>query len=397
MTTPAFDWSGVSAWYGGWATGHFATCLSAWTASDRPLGYAQQAVQSTSRPADLLAAVTDAGPGTAWTVKSEWRAGTDEYLLAVAGAMDSPDAVIQIYSDQGDNSLSFAALAASYADAEFVIDQFTQHVEGVDPAGDNGVAVRFWAMGVMGPISYSRRIEASDWTDVRGNYSLEVRDQLEALMGMRNGPDSGRLMLLHGPPGSGKSNLIRALGVAWADWCDVAYIVDPDEFFGTASYMIDVMLGAQDDRWRVIIVEDADELISANAKTQSGQGTSRLLNLADGLVGQGLRVLVCVTTNEPVEALHPAMIRPGRCFANLYVGTLSGAEANGWRESHGLAVGDANVDASLAELYAELRGHRDVAVIASAARREWEARGGRSVLHPGGEPVVKFEQFVTVP
>ena len=34
--------------------------------------------------------------------------------------------------------------------------------------------------------------------------------------------------------------------------------------------------------------------------------------LVDGIVGQSLRVLVLVTTNEPLRRLHPAVVRPGR-------------------------------------------------------------------------------------
>lgn len=33
------------------------------------------------------------------------------------------------------------------------------------------------------------------------------------------------------------------------------------------------------------------------------------------MVGQGLRVLVLVTTNELLRRLHPAVAQPGRCAA----------------------------------------------------------------------------------
>ena len=47
------------------------------------------------------------------------------------------------------------------------------------------------------------------------------------------------------------------------------------------------------------------------------QGLSRFLNVVDGLIGQGSRILVLVTTNEELGALHPAIARPGRCAANV--------------------------------------------------------------------------------
>ncbi len=54
---------------------------------------------------------------------------------------------------------------------------------------------------------------------------------------------------------------------------------------------------------------------------------SKLLNLADGLLGQGLRCLFLITTNEPLGVIHPAVVRPGRCLAKVEFGVLSQARA----------------------------------------------------------------------
>jgi ATP-dependent 26S proteasome regulatory subunit len=75
----------------------------------------------------------------------------------------------------------------------------------------------------------------------------------------------------------------------------------------------------------------------------------------DGLIGQGLRVLVLVTTNEPIRKLHPAVARPGRCAANIEFGPLGKDEASSWREQHGLE-GEVAASCTLASLYAQLEG-----------------------------------------
>lgn len=41
----------------------------------------------------------------------------------------------------------------------------------------------------------------------------------------------------------------------------------------------------------MFVLEDCDELLRGDARERSGQVMSRLLNVADGIVGQGLRVL----------------------------------------------------------------------------------------------------------
>src|SRR5262249_11841327 len=95
---------------------------------------------------------------------------------------------------------------------------------------------------------------------------------------------------------------------------------------------------------------DTGELLAADAKEQSGQGLSRLLNVVDGIIGQGLRVLVLVTTNEPLTRLHPAISRPGRCAARIEFGPLSRAEASAWLDApHTAAEGR---EVALAELFA---------------------------------------------
>jgi hypothetical protein len=75
---------------------------------------------------------------------------------------------------------------------------------------------------------------------------------------------------------------------------------------------LDIALEEPDDdeKWRLLVLEDTGELLAADAKERTGQGLSRLLNVVDGIIGQGLRVLVLVTTNEPLKRLHPAVARP---------------------------------------------------------------------------------------
>src|SRR5919202_1966205 len=88
--------------------------------------------------------------------------------------------------------------------------------------------------------------------------------------------------------------------------------------------------------WRLIVLEDAGELMSASARAEIGQGLSRVLNLTDGLLGQGVRALLLVTTNEPIGRLHPAVRRPGRCWASIDFGPFEPAEATAWLALQGV-------------------------------------------------------------
>ena len=198
------------------------------------------------------------------------------------------------------------------------------------------------------------------WAEVTDNYPSKVRAKLSALIGdgFQPGQGGGDSVLWHGDPGTGKTYALRALAWEWRLWCDIHYITDPETFFGQSpSYMLDVLLNEDDEdkrRWRLLILEDTGELLAADAKQQTGQGLSRLLNVVDGLIGQGLRVLVLVTTNELLRSLHPAVSRPGRCAEQIEFVAFTPEEAAEWSTRHG--QNDGAHASTLASLFAKASG-----------------------------------------
>jgi Domain of unknown function (DUF5925)/ATPase family associated with various cellular activities (AAA) len=284
--------------------------------------------------------------------------------------------------------------APDAAAAQAALDRLRDVLPAPEPVARHDVPVTFWTYTPHGPMPSVRPIAVPEWSEISANYAAETRVELDRIMSGFRPAHGGQLILWHGTAGTGKTFALRALAWEWREWCHLHYIVDPDTFFGErADYLMSVLTqpnevsmrlqmmrsmhgfgpaivqhvsqgadGEDDDgeadaarHWRLLVLEDTGELLTPDAKSIIGQGLSRFLNVVDGLLGQGLRVLVLVTTNEELRRLHPAVARPGRCAANIEFEPLGADEAAEWLRAHG-HDGEPPDGRILASLYAELEG-----------------------------------------
>ena len=294
---------------------------------------------SGSSPAASLAAV-----GRPVVVRADPSGDVVEALLRT----DDDELVLV---DAGYGHVCIEVAAATRAGADAVVTRLRGALAAEPPAPER-VSVAFWMQGREGARVRHREIDAPRFEAVRDNYSAAVRDALEHLIAIHR-PGRCGLILWRGAPGTGKSHALRALAREWAPWCSAHFIMDPQDLFAHGgAYMLDVLSwdGDGEDRWRLLILEDAGELIAADARAVTGQALSRLLNVADGVLGQGTRTLVLITTNEPLGRLHPATRRPGRCIADIEFVELGVAEANAWLAARAMAR-RVTRPTSLAELF----------------------------------------------
>jgi hypothetical protein len=137
---------------------------------------------------------------------------------------------------------------------------------------------------------------------------------------------SETVLVLLGPPGMGKTRLVRSilgeLSRRKGDSAEVMYTSDKRALENDEIY-IEFITGSHE----AFVIEDADHLLKARA--QGNQDLHRFLSVADGVVrAQGRKIIF--TTNLPnVGDLDDALLRPGRCFAVIRTQLLGRDAAEG--------------------------------------------------------------------
>jgi hypothetical protein len=161
-------------------------------------------------------------------------------------------------------------------------------------------------------------------TDLELNYGSDFNKVHKVIVDRLNSNNDKGIILLHGDPGTGKTSYIKHLTTLVKDK-DILFIPPSMAEMLSEPTIIPFLM---DHKNSILIIEDAERVISDREGNGSPAGVSNILNLTDGILGDCLNIQVIATFNMKREKIDQALLRKGRLIAEHKFEKLSVEETN---------------------------------------------------------------------
>ena len=161
-------------------------------------------------------------------------------------------------------------------------------------------------------------------TDLELNYGSDFMKIHDVIVSRLNSNNDKGIILLHGDPGTGKTSYIKHLTTLIKDK-DILFIPPSMAEMLSEPSIIPFLM---DHKNSILIIEDAERVISDREGNGSPAGVSNILNLTDGILGDCLNIQVIATFNMKREKIDQALLRKGRLIAEHKFDKLSVDDAN---------------------------------------------------------------------
>lgn len=172
------------------------------------------------------------------------------------------------------------------------------------------------------------------------------------------------VLILRGIAGSGKTRLIRMI---LKEMCrkniehesyktpSVLYTMD-DQLLNDDGFFVEFL----NSRYNILVLEDLDNFLES--RTEGNRSMSKLLTVSDGVVQTIDKKIIISTNLHNIGDFDEALLRAGRCFANVKFRKLSWSESERFIKRINPDIDLSSIDQtdySLAQLY-EIISEKDV-------------------------------------
>jgi len=179
--------------------------------------------------------------------------------------------------------------------------------------------------------------------DLNLHYNDDFIEVHQVILDRLNIENDWGLILLHGLPGTGKTNYLRYLFSQTSK--KVIFLPENLATKLSNAEMITFLLMNKNS---ILVIEDAENLV-INRETGSSTIAS-LLNIADGLLSDCLSIQFVCTFNTDLSNIDKALLRKGRLIAKYYFGQLNQYKAQILSDSLGYNL-IIKKDTSLADIF----------------------------------------------
>ena len=270
-----------------------------------------------------------------WQESHKFVANTQDYAVYFA-SVNSVCVFARCYKDMGKFIDRFKDCLASY-------DEYSCHA-------------KYYFVGSQGVSHNHISIDPGDF----GNILPELYPNIDVELLLNDYQNSDETILfLYGPPGVGKTTFLKYV-MQKSGMNAFGYIKDEETMRHSALWP-----RLADSENNMIIFDDLD-FDMGNRDRDGGGFVSNLLSFSDGLFNKSTKIVI--TTNQRVQDIDDALLRPGRCFDVLHLEPLTQEQArSAWtgvlkmdNSSFGELFGSQNqvMQAELMSHYKRIQGQR---------------------------------------
>ncbi|RAK62256.1 AAA family ATPase [Hymenobacter edaphi] len=167
--------------------------------------------------------------------------------------------------------------------------------------------------------------------DLSTHYNDDLLPAHDTIVRRLQQPQDKGIVILHGPPGTGKTSYIRHL----CGQTDKPKLFIPPNLAARIADPEFINL-LHDNTNSILIIEDAEALLTKRDAAGGGpSAVSNLLNLSDGLLADCFHIQIVCTFNTDLSRIDSALLRKGRLIAAYHFQPLTQPKAQALATSLG--------------------------------------------------------------